>query len=140
MDINNIKQLVELFEKSNINDMELESDGVKLKLSKNTNNISVVSENIQNTLTEQSKTEIKNNYKEITSPLVGTFYCAPAANAKPFVTAGQSVKEGEVLCIVEAMKVMNEIKSPCEGIVKEILVSDGELIQYGDTLMLIEEL
>ena len=78
------------------------------------------------------------NSKEIVkAPLVGTFYKAPSADAKPFVTVGSTVKKGDKLCIIEAMKVMNEITSPCDGVVKEILAENEKMVEYGQKLFVI---
>ena len=76
---------------------------------------------------------------EITSPMVGTFYIAPNPGAEPFVKAGSRVKTGDVLCIIEAMKIMNELPSEINGTVKEILVKDNQTVEYGQVLMLIEK-
>ena len=75
---------------------------------------------------------------KITSPMVGTFYISPSPTAAPFVKEGDSVKEGQTLCIVEAMKLMNEVKSTVSGKVKKIFVKDNESIKKGQTLMIIE--
>ena len=75
---------------------------------------------------------------QITSPMVGTFYASPSPTASPFVKEGDSVTEGQTLCIVEAMKLMNEVKSTVAGIVKKILVKDKDSIKKGQTLMIIE--
>lgn len=74
----------------------------------------------------------------VTSPLVGTFYRAPAEGADPYVRVGDSVKKGQVLAIVEAMKLMNEIESDFDGVVKKILVQDGEPVEYGQPLFCVE--
>ena len=77
--------------------------------------------------------------KEIVSPLVGTFYEAPQEGAKPFVTVGSQVKKGQVLAIVEAMKLMNEIESEQDGVITEICVKNGEAVEYGQTLFKITD-
>lgn len=76
--------------------------------------------------------------KPLTSPMVGTFYSAPSPDAEPFIKVGQSVKEGDVVCIVEAMKLMNEIEAESSGKVTEICVEDGQPVEYGQVLMYIE--
>lgn len=76
--------------------------------------------------------------KIVTSPLVGTFYAAPAEGAEPYVSVGDSVKKGQVLAIVEAMKLMNEIESDFDGVIKKILVQDGEPVEYGQPLFCLE--
>nr|WP_297175692.1 acetyl-CoA carboxylase biotin carboxyl carrier protein [uncultured Agathobaculum sp.] len=75
---------------------------------------------------------------EVKSPLVGTFYSAPSPDAPPFVLVGQKVKEGDTLCIIEAMKTMNEIKSPCDGTVLRILAQPGDMVEYNQTVIVIE--
>ncbi|MCM8767529.1 MAG: acetyl-CoA carboxylase biotin carboxyl carrier protein [Candidatus Omnitrophica bacterium] len=91
-------------------------------------------------IVEESKytTQEIENIVYVKSPLVGTFYRAPSPTSPPFVEQGKPVKKGDVLCIVEAMKVMNEIKSDCDGIVKDILVKNGEPVEYGQVLFIIE--
>ena len=76
--------------------------------------------------------------KPLTSPMVGTFYSAPSPDAEPFVKIGQTVKEGDVVCIVEAMKLMNEIEAEFSGKIVEICVSDGQPVEFGQVLMYIE--
>lgn len=76
---------------------------------------------------------------QVNAPLVGTFYARPGEEEEPFVTLGDTVKKGQVLCILEAMKVMNEIKSPCDGTVRKILMKDGEAADFGKTMFLLEE-
>lgn len=76
--------------------------------------------------------------KPLTSPMVGTFYSAPSPDAEPFVKVGQTVKEGDVVCIVEAMKLMNEIESEFSGKITEICVQDGQPVEFGQVLMYIE--
>ena len=75
----------------------------------------------------------------IKSPMVGTFYRSPSPDAEPFIEPGDVVNEESVVCIIEAMKVMNEIKSECQGTIKEILVSNGEPVEYGQPLFLLEQ-
>ncbi len=84
-----------------------------------------------------AKEEVKRG-KPLTSPMVGTFYKSPSPDAKPFVEVGQTVKEGDVVCIVEAMKLMNEIESEFSGKIVEICVEDGQPVEFGQVLMYIE--
>ena len=76
---------------------------------------------------------------QVNAPLVGTFYARPGEDEAPFVNLGDTVKKGQVLCILEAMKVMNEIKSPCDGVVRKIHMKDGEAVDFGKTMFLLEE-
>ncbi|MCI7018443.1 MAG: acetyl-CoA carboxylase biotin carboxyl carrier protein [Clostridiales bacterium] len=70
----------------------------------------------------------------VTSPMVGLFYAAPAENAEPYVTLGDQVKKGQTLCIVEAMKLMNEITAECDGVIEKICVANGQMVEYGTEL------
>ncbi len=76
--------------------------------------------------------------KPITSPMVGTFYSAPSPDTKPFVEVGQTISQGDVVCIVEAMKLMNEIEAECSGKIVEICVKDGQPVEFGQVLMYVE--
>jgi len=92
---------------------------------------------------EEEKVEVieskeQENLVQVKSPLIGTFYRAPSPQSPPFVEIGQVVKKGTTLCIVEAMKVMNEIKAECAGRVKKILVENGSPVEYGQVLFLLE--
>ena len=83
-----------------------------------------------------AQTELKG--VPVKAPLVGTFYCAPSPEDKPFVTVGQSVKKGDVIGIIEAMKLMNEITAPEDGVVKNIFAENGNMVEYGEVLMVLE--
>ncbi len=85
----------------------------------------------------EKQEEVKKG-KPLTSPMVGTFYKAPSPDAKPFVEVGQTIKEGDVVCIVEAMKLMNEIEAEVSGKIVEICVSDGQPVEFGQVLMYVE--
>lgn len=139
MNLEEIEKLMRLLENSSLSYLEVEENGLKIKLDKN----SGVREN---TLTDSLKVESKEmpkenkenkTGKEITAPLVGTFHQAPYKDAKPFVTVGQKVKKGDKLCIVEAMKVMNEITSPYDGTVVDVLVKENDIVEFGKTLFII---
>lgn len=99
----------------------------------NTNN----SETIINKSTNKENTQ-EENYKIIKSPMVGTFYSRPAPNKDAFIKAGDTVKKGQVICIVEAMKLMNEIESEFDGEIAEICVKDGDVVEYGTLLFKIK--
>ena len=75
---------------------------------------------------------------QVKSPLVGTFYSSPSPDEPPFVLVGQQVKEGDTLCIIEAMKIMNEIKAPCDGKVIRIMAQPGDMVEYNQVLCIIE--
>ena len=96
---------------------------------------------VQTSATPQNsvvKEETKVEGNQVTAPLVGTFYAAPSENAEPFVSVGDTVKKGQVIGIVEAMKLMNEVESDYEGTVVDILVENGEMVEYGQPLVVIQ--
>lgn len=156
MEYDKIKQLMEDMGKSKLDSLEIEfPDGTKICMTKNNgkkqnaknmNNgsvieasapmtVPVVQNNVGNSLVVTEKETTGNVVK---SPMVGTFYSKPSPDAEPFVEVGQVVKKGQTLCIIEAMKLMNEIESEFDGKVKEILISDGETVEYGKPLFIIE--
>ena len=122
MKIEQVLELVKAVSDSTLTEFKYEEDGVKLSLKKAGDKIVQVQAPAGNI---------------VKSPLVGTFYAAPAEDAEPFVKVGDSVKEGQVLAIVEAMKLMNEIESDFAGTVTEILVENGEAVEYGQPLFVI---
>ncbi len=125
-----IEKLIAIFESSKVACMELETADFKLKLSKE-GAISKTEVVVEDKKEEASEVETGNL---VTSPLVGTFHEAPYPNAEPFVKVGTPVKKGDKLCIIEAMKVMSEIKSPYDGIVQQIFVENGMMVEYGQKL------
>ena len=140
MDAGKIKEIISIFEQSTLSTMELEGDDLKIKLSKDGAGSPLSVERV-----EQPQPKPVEHAAEIAegdavrSPLVGTFYAAASENAKPFVEIGQTVKQGDILCIIEAMKVMNEIHAPRSGVIREILVQDGAMVQFDEELMIIGE-
>jgi acetyl-CoA carboxylase biotin carboxyl carrier protein len=138
--IKEIQKMIKDFEKSELTELELEYEEVKLKLSKNTyetkSNVEVanpqtIEENIE---TVQPKTS---QDIEVKSPLVGTFYRSESPTTKPFVEMGQVVHKGDVLCIIEAMKIMNEITAPSSGKITSILLEDKDVVSFDQVLMTI---
>lgn len=150
LDYNKIKELINEIDSSSIRIFELENNGFKLKLSKNDES-KVKERNIKEENNEDefnfkttSKRELNEsgvgdkinksvdiNLKEIKSPLVGTFYSASTPGGTPYVEVGSKVKKGDVLCIVEAMKIMNEITSDFDGEIVEILRKDEDIVEFG---------
>ncbi|MEO0202843.1 MAG: acetyl-CoA carboxylase biotin carboxyl carrier protein [candidate division WOR-3 bacterium] len=143
MKFEDIVRIIKIFKKSGLNELEIEIENPKfrIKLSKN-NQIPVISSQVQipniiehkEEKKEKREEEKKENIHLIKSPLVGTFYRAPSPGAEPFVKEGDFVRKGQVLCIIEAMKVMNEIESDVDGIVERILVENGKPVEYGQEL------
>lgn len=140
MDTNKIKQLIEIFENSNVSTMELEANDIKLKLTKEQSvsiNVTANNKDIENSIQETILPDSQD--KQIKAPLVGTYYESFAPGSKPFITEGQEIHKGDIVCIIEAMKVMNEIHSPYDGIVKKICLNNGELVEFDQTLILMGE-
>lgn len=141
MDIKKIKEVMDLFDNSNVAVMELEVEGMNIRLEKQlSENIKLSGDVIGKVKEYDSKpiepieVEETADYHAVISPLVGTFYSASSEGADPFVEIGSAVKKGDTLCIIEAMKVMNEIKSDTDGIVKEILVSNGQMVEFDQVI------
>src|SRR5690554_4196769 len=122
MNYKEIQAIIKNFEKSNMTKLELTTDEFSIKLSKlNEVTTNIVSTNkVDENLKANGDSKIENNHFELKSPLVGTFYASNSPNGKPFVQVGDIVKEKQPLCIIEAMKIMNEITSPINGTIKEI--------------------
>ena len=145
MEYDKIKQLMEDMGKSNIEELEIEfPEGMKISMKKNvavvpaqqvvaqqSTNIPVI-QSIQTTQPVQE--EPKEEYKEIKSPMVGTFYSKPSPDKEEFVKVGDKVKKGQVVCIIEAMKLMNEIEAEFDGEVVEVCLNDGDAVEYGKPL------
>jgi len=140
MTIKEIQTIIKDFESSPLMTLELEMEGFKLKLSKNkTTEVVTPEKGIESPQDNKIQTTHKpvqlNPQNLIKSPLVGTFYAASTPTGKPFVEVGQTVKKGQVVCIIEAMKIMNEITSPYDGVIKEIMVKNGAVIGFNHVLM-----
>lgn len=132
MDFKQIQNIIKDFENSNITNLEIELDNFKIKLNKN---INVKEDVIQNTPT-QKVSEVKDY--QVKSPLVGTFYAAKSPQDEPFVKIGQKVNKGDTLCIIEAMKIMNEITAPVSGEISDILVQNGEPVGFDEVIFMIK--
>lgn len=156
MDLNLIRKLVKIVDTSGITDLEIEEDGLRIKVAKKIRNNqvnsqpqmvvqteSVTASALAATVTEEKAPAEKSeeptgNIHKINSPIVGTFYRAPAPDADPYVQVGDPVSPGTVLCVVEAMKLMNEIESDVSGKVVKILVENGKPVEYNQPLFFIE--
>ncbi|RVU54840.1 acetyl-CoA carboxylase biotin carboxyl carrier protein [Anaerosphaera multitolerans] len=144
-----VREIIDIFTNSNLSSLKYKDNNFSLELEKNSSNLDKsttreLETNIENKL-EGKKEHNKNNNEgnsnfKLESPLVGIFYSSPSPESPRFVEIGDSVKKGDVLCIVEAMKMFNEVKSPVNGIIKNNGFEDGELIQYGDVIFEIEEI
>jgi len=165
MNLNEIKKLIRIFEKSRIGELEIVEENHKIRMSRNDqpvlnpsningggttyilpSNSAVQGSNtaehpgIQSGVdtTKQAEAESTNNYYEVRAPMVGTFYRSPSPDAEPYVDVGDSISNGQTLCIIEAMKLMNEIQSEIEGKVVKILLENAQPVEYNQVLFLVE--
>lgn len=145
MDIRKVKKLIELLEESGISEIEISEGEESVRISRGHTLPSTpvmapppapVIQATQEVATPASPTEITGH--TTLSPMVGTFYRAPSPTDKPFVEVGQSVRAGDVLCIVEAMKMLNQIESEHSGVIKKILVENGQPVEFEQPLFIIE--
>lgn len=154
MDIRKINKLIELLVKSGISEIEIKEGETSVRLSQQLNAppiqtvmhapmtapvsspVQTHAESIHSAAESTSSTPVSGHI--VRSPMVGTLYSAPSPEAKPFVTVGQSIKAGDTICIIEAMKMFNEIESDKSGVVKEILVSNGEPVEFDQPLLVVE--
>ena len=150
MDLKQIKAIISLMENSNLNEFEIEDKDLKLRIKRGPESdpaivavpqvtVPVVSPPVSATSSAQeSAEEEEDGVTVVKSPMVGTFYRASSPDNPPFVESGQKLNKGVVLCIIEAMKVMNEIKAESPGTVSAILVENGENVEYGQPLFKIK--
>ena len=132
-----IKELNDYLEEFDLTEIEYTEKDVKVKVSKSNK-----SKNIENSFpTQENKVKkedvLVDNSKKITSPIIGTAYLAPEPGGKKFVEVGQKIKKGDTVMIVEAMKTMNHVPSPIDGTVREISVEDGQPVEFGQTIVLL---
>ena len=135
---NIIKELNDYLEEFNLTEIEYTEKDIKVKVSK-----SRISKNIEALAPTNEKKIIKDevsidNSKKIISPIIGTAYLAPEPGGKKFIDIGQKIKKGDTVMIVEAMKTMNHVPSPLDGVVKEITVEDGQPVEFGQTIVTLE--
>ena len=150
MEYSDIKKIIDDMGNSNLDNLEIEfPDGLKIKMEKDNGNSIIENTNNQElkkiiidelNANEKSELELKTdeNYKIIKSPMVGTFYAKSSPKAEPIVKVGDKVKKGQVVCIVEAMKLMNEIESEFDGEIIEVCKNDEDMVEYGETLFKIK--
>ena len=144
MDIRKIKTLIEMLEESNLNEIEVSQGEESVRISKSINQNNFVNNAPLNNDTNinSSSNEVNDNHELrgnlVTSPIVGTFYRKPSPDKEPFVKVGDIVNKGDVLCIIEAMKMMNEVKADSSGTIKQILIENAEPVEFGQPLFVIE--
>jgi len=154
MNLKEIKEILALMNENNLNEIEIERDGLKLKLKKSAGDIVVAAPNTHYAVESlpapkavaasnppvSGTIDLTKSSKDIKSPMVGTFYRSPSPEAEAFVEVGQTVEIGQVVCIVEAMKLMNEIKSEVRGKITEVAVQNAEPVEFGQTLFIVDPL
>ena len=136
-----IKELSDYLDEFNLTELEYTEKDTKIKVSKNNvsinNNPNPTNKNL-NINSEPTQTSVKKSGIEVTSPIIGTAYHAPEPGAKKFVEVGKKIKKGDTIMIVEAMKTMNHVPSSSDGTVKEVLVDDGQPVEFGQVLIILE--
>lgn len=152
MEIKELEQLIGILKNSDVREFDFQKEGVHVKISRG-----IVAEAapvihyaagpVQPAIVGahagpppaagNGHAEIADHLVKVESPIIGTFYRKPAPDQEPFVQQGDVVKKGETLCIVEAMKLMNEIEAPCSGKIEKIMLSDGQVVEFGEILFLI---
>ncbi|MGX5388582.1 acetyl-CoA carboxylase biotin carboxyl carrier protein [Bacillus thuringiensis] len=154
--IQEVRELIKLIDSSNIDEFEYKKDGTTIKMKKRGNEVVAVQAlaakqamqpvapvEVETTVAEAPKQEEKKtvqdeNLHKITSPMVGTFYSSSSPDTPPYVSVGDRVSKDSIVCIVEAMKLFNEIDADVEGEIVEILVNNGQLVEYGQPLFLVK--
>ncbi len=150
MDLRKLKKLIDLVEESGISELELTEDGEKVRISRNFTASAPVQQYAPmhysapqfaapSGAPAPAAVEVPavEEGHAVKSPMVGTFYRSPSPDAKPFVEVGDTVAIGDTLCIIEAMKLLNEIEADKAGVIKKILVDNGQAIEYGEPLFII---
>ena len=141
MELENLLKLIETVSASELTGFRYEENGVKIDMSKKKEKLQVVQSEPELIFAGKTVSSMDETVKEentegevVTSPLVGTYYEAPAEDAEAFVKVGDRVKKGQTLAIIESMKLMNEIESEYDGVIKEIMVKNGQPVEYGQPL------
>lgn len=163
MDANNIRNYASLMKEMDLTALEINENGSTVRLERTIQAVTAAVQQMPQVITldaassavatgiamagsevmEADMSNVANNaingLTPVTSPMVGVFYCAPAENAEPYVRIGDKVKKGDVLCIIEAMKLMNEITAECDGTIEEICVSNGQVVDFGHIMFRINK-
>jgi len=147
LDLKEIKAIIDLMKKNDLAVFRLEKEGMKIELEAHRAPVPVVASQpvaqsvpstapapVQTSAPAESPEERRTTFKEVVSPMVGTFYRAPSPDSAPYVQVGQDINKDTVVCLIEAMKVMNEIKAEVQGVIAEVLVENGTPVQFGQPL------
>ena len=151
MNLKELKEMIDLMQQNGLSELEIEKNGFKVRLKKSnggfeargdSGEVRIFNASEPTSRTPQTEKEAKEleNTVVVRSPMVGTFYSAPAPDKDPYVSKGKDIKEGDVLCIVEAMKLMNEIKSEIGGRIIDILVANGQPVEFDQPLFKIQKI
>lgn len=156
MNLEQIEELISMLEDTDISELTIEEEDFSISIKKGSSPVPVSPQQVAQPLAPvqagsqqpenaadkpaADRKEEDDNKQKIEAPMVGTFYRAPAPDADPFVEVGDVVKEEDTLCIIEAMKLMNEIESEVKGKITDILVEDGESVEYGQPIFIIEKI
>lgn len=143
MDLEKLKDYIDFMNEHSLSELEIEEQGKRIRLKKFSQEQPVLVSSMPTASSNQAKessteTEKTSNTIEIKSPMVGTFYRSPAPGAKPYVEVGDTIKAGDTVCIVEAMKLMNEIKAEKGGKIVKIIVENGQPVEFGQPLFALE--
>jgi acetyl-CoA carboxylase biotin carboxyl carrier protein len=145
MELDEIKELMGLLKETDVTEIQIEKEGIKLKIKREKNGVqadvpqAAVIQQRNEPVAVPVEAEVPEKPQHVVpAPIVGTFYRAPAPDAAPFVEVGSRIKKGQILCIIEAMKLMNEIESDAEGVITKILVENGKPVEYGQALFVVE--
>ena len=143
MEVKEMKELIAAVSSANVDEFEYNNEEFSIRIAKKKAKIATVDASVAGVPVQSAAIMPEQNEEllygdEIKAPLVGTFYVAPSEGAEPFVSVGDKVKKGQVIGIVEAMKLMNEVESEYDGTVAAILVENGEMVEYGQPLMVIQ--
>ncbi|TDQ41648.1 acetyl-CoA carboxylase biotin carboxyl carrier protein [Aureibacillus halotolerans] len=149
LNLKEIQELIHMLDQSSVDELDLENEGFRLQLKKSKVYTSEpvalpeVRASQPQVVREESSVDVEEeqpqtHLQEITSPMVGTFYASPSPDAKAYVQPGDTISSGKVVCILEAMKLFNEIESEVSGTIEKVLVENGQLVEYGQPLFLVK--
>lgn len=142
MDLRKIKKLIEMLQESDLSEIEVKEGEESVRINRKKGNVEIpqqiIAAQVQKKEAVENGDEPEENLSYIQSPMVGTFYRSPAPGKPPFVEIGQKVKKGDTICIIEAMKMMNQVKSEFDGKIIDIKVENGQPVEFNESLVSIE--
>ncbi|MFI3115801.1 MAG: biotin/lipoyl-containing protein [Clostridia bacterium] len=137
MEVKNIKEIIQIFEKSSLSFLEFDDGNSHIKIKREITTSVANTPKIQ--VLENVSEPVLDDYINVKSPVVGVFYSAPSPDNEPFVKEGDKVSKGQVVALIEAMKVMSEIKAPADGVIAKIIAKNEQMVAFDDILMQIED-